>query len=223
MHGRPGVPLLAAGTGRRAACRPEPVAATPTRPPGMVYGQHGVVQHASDPVLARTLRHRLRWRRDEVVATLATNDPAVVARAFAYLFGLGALLVACAPGLPGAQVRHEGLVWAAVVIAVAVSATVISLYDRTPDRVLRCLPAVGTVLVTLVLLGAREVAIGPFSLLYFWVVLSAFYFFGRQSGLGHLAFVVGSFAVVLVVTHVPQPAMWALLSVSTLSVTGLML
>ena len=166
---------------------------------------------------------RLRWRRDEVVATLETTQPAVVARAFAYLFGLGALLVALAPALPGAQIRHVWLVDGAATIAVVVSIAVLTAYDRTPDAVLRCLPGVGTLLVNLVLLGARPDAVEPYALLYFWVVLSAFYFFGRTVGLVHLLLVVVSFAVVLSVDDVAQAPMLWLMSLGTLAVTGVML
>jgi diguanylate cyclase (GGDEF)-like protein len=169
------------------------------------------------------LRQRLRWRRDEVVATLETTDPAVVARAFAYLFGLGAVLVIGAPALPGSQLNHTLLVHAAAGIALVVSAGVIASYDRTPDRVLRCLPAVGTVLVTMVLFGARSDAVEPYALLYFWVVLSAFYFFGRELGLVHLLLVIACFGSVLVVTDVPQAPMLGLMTLGTLVVTGVML
>jgi diguanylate cyclase (GGDEF)-like protein len=166
---------------------------------------------------------RLRWQRDEVVATLETTQPAVVARAFTYLFGLGALLVSLAPALPGAQLSHAWLVYGAAAIAVVVSVGVLVTYDRTPEVILRCLPGVGTVLVNMVLLGTRADAVEPYALLYFWVVLSAFYFFGRNLGLLHLLLVVISFAVVLVVDDVPQAPMLWLMSLGTLAVTGVML
>src|SRR4051794_15552362 len=65
-------------------------------------------------------RERLCWRRDEVVATLESTNPAVVARAFIYLFGLGALLVLFAPALPAAQLEHPVPAESAVGLALAV-------------------------------------------------------------------------------------------------------
>src|SRR4051812_11059636 len=100
-------------------------------------------------------RERLCWRRDEVVATLDSTAPAVVARAFIYLFGLGAILVQFAPLLPGNQVQYPVVTEIAVCLALATSAAVTWSFDRTNPAVLRALPTAGTVLVTLVLIGAR--------------------------------------------------------------------
>src|SRR5689334_8243925 len=132
-------------------------------------------------------RERLLWRRDEVVATLDSTAPAVVARAFIYLFGLGALLVQFAPVLPGQQVQYLVPVELAVGLALLTSACVMWSFDRTSPTVLRMLPSIGTALVTLVLFGARADTIPAYALLYFWVVLSGFCFFGRREGLIHLA------------------------------------
>jgi len=171
----------------------------------------------------RWWRERLGWRRDEVVATLDSTDPAVVARAFIYLFGLGAILVQVAPALPGAQLRNPTPAEIAVGLALCTAAAVTWSYDRTPEAVLRALPSVGTVLVTLVLFGARADTIPAYALLYFWVVLSAFYFFGRRDGLVHLTGVMACLVAALAFRDVEQGAMLALMSLGTLAVTGVML
>ena len=168
-------------------------------------------------------RERLVWRRDEVVATLDSTDPAVVARAFIYLFGLGALLVQFAPALPGEQLRDPTATEIAVGLALATSAAVAWTFDRTPPALLRALPSVGTALVTLVLLGARPDTIPAYALLYFWVVLSGFYFFGRRDGLLHLTGVMVCLAGALAFADVEQAPTLALMSLGTLAVTGVML
>ena len=168
-------------------------------------------------------RERLCWRRDEVVATLESTNPAVVARAFIYLFGLGAILVQAAPVLPGDQLQYPVTAEIAVGLALLTSAAVTWSFDRTPSAVLRTLPSVGTVLVTLVLFAARPDTIPAFSLLSFGVVLSGFYFFGRREGLVHLAGVMAGLTAVLVVRDVGQGEMFALMSLGTLAVTGIML
>jgi len=171
----------------------------------------------------RRWRQRLHWTRDEVVATLESTNRAVVARSFAYLFGLGAILVSVAPAFPGVQVRHPSLIAVAAGLAALTSIAVLTTYDQTPDVVLRCLPGLGTALVTLVLLGSEDSAIAPYALLYFWVALSAFYFFGRTLGLVHLLGVIACFAVVLAVSDVDQSPMLMLMMAGTLGVTGVML
>src|SRR3954464_4168646 len=90
-------------------------------------------------------RERLCGRRDEVIATLESTAPAVVARAFIYLFGLGALLVQFSPLLPGVQMQYPVPAEIAVGLALATSAAVTWSFDRTPPGVLRALPSVGTV------------------------------------------------------------------------------
>jgi diguanylate cyclase (GGDEF)-like protein len=168
-------------------------------------------------------RERLRWRRDEVVATLESTNPAVVARAFVYLFGLGALLVQFSPALPGEQLRHLVLAEIAVALALATSIAVTWSFDRTPAPVMRVLPSLGTALVTLVLFAARTDTIPAYALLYFWVVLAGFYFFGRRDGLVHLVGVMACLAAVLGFRHVEQGTMLAVMSLGTLGVTGVML
>jgi diguanylate cyclase (GGDEF)-like protein len=92
-----------------------------------------------------------------------------------------------------------------------------------PERTLRLLPTVGTVLITAVLVGARDDAVPAYALLYFWVVLSAFYFFGRQEGLVHLGGVFACFTAVLLTDRIAQGAMLGLMGLGTLGVTGVML
>src|SRR4051812_47422859 len=98
-------------------------------------------------------RTRLRWRREEIVATLETTDPAVHARSLAYLFGIGAALVLLFPALPGQQLQHPALTVGAALAAIVTSGSLLVAFDATPTWILAALPSLGTILVTLVIAG----------------------------------------------------------------------
>jgi diguanylate cyclase (GGDEF)-like protein len=169
------------------------------------------------------LRSRLRWRREEIVASLEATDPAVVARSLAYLFGIGGLLVVAFPALPGEQLRHPLFTLIPVALALLTSLGLILAYDRTPAWALTVLPSFGTVLVTLVIVGLQPDAAPAAVFLYFWVILAAFYFSGLRTGLVHLAGVAVGFAVAVVVADVPQGLGLWLMGVSAIAVTGVLL
>jgi diguanylate cyclase (GGDEF)-like protein len=171
----------------------------------------------------QALRSRLRWRREEIVASLEATDPAVVARSLAYLFGIGALLVIAFPALPGEQLRDPLLTLIPATLALLTSAVLIVAYDRTPAWVLTLMPSFGTLLITLVIVGSQPSA-GPASVfLYFWVILAGFYFSGLRIGLMHLAGVGVGFAVGLAVADIPQALMLWLMGMSAIAVTGVLL
>lgn len=169
------------------------------------------------------MRSRLRWRREEIVASLEATDPAVVARSLAYLFGIGAGLVVAFPALPGEQLRHPALTLIPVALAVITSFTLIASYDRTPYWVLTALPSFGTLLVTLVVIGSQPEAAPASVFLYFWVILAGFYFSGLRTGLLHLAGVAAGFAVAVAIADVPQGLMLWLMGMSAIAVTGVLL
>ncbi|HEX4735198.1 MAG TPA: GGDEF domain-containing protein [Thermoleophilaceae bacterium] len=169
------------------------------------------------------LRDRLRWRREEIVATLEATDPAVVARSLAYLFAIGGLLVLAFPALPGAQLRHPEMTLVPVVLALATSVALIVVYDRTPAWILTALPSFGTVLVTYVVIGSTPSAGPAVVFLYFWVVLAGVYFSGLRTGAAHLAGVGLGFGVAVIAADIPQGLMLWLMGMSSLTVTGVLL
>jgi diguanylate cyclase (GGDEF)-like protein len=171
----------------------------------------------------QALRSRLRWRREEIVASLEATDPAVIARSLAYLFGIGATLVIAFPALPGDQLRHAPLTLIPVALAYVTSLSLIIGYDRTPSWVLTVVPSFGTLLITLVLIGSQPSAAPASVFLYFWVILAAFYFSGLRTALAHLAGVGVGFGVALIVADLPQGLMLWLMGMSTFAVTGVLL
>ncbi|HEX6712462.1 MAG TPA: GGDEF domain-containing protein [Thermoleophilaceae bacterium] len=173
--------------------------------------------------VTETLRARLRWRREEIVASLEATDPAVIARSLAYLFGIGATLVLLFPALPGAQLRHPALTLAPVALAYVTTVLLVVVYDRTPRWVLTVLPSFGTVLVTLVVIGSQPSA-GPASVfLYYWVILAGVYFSGLRTGLAHLAGVGLGLGIAAIVADLPQGLMLWLMAMSSFAVTAVLL
>jgi diguanylate cyclase (GGDEF)-like protein len=169
------------------------------------------------------LRARLRWRREEIVASLEATDPAVIARSLAYLFGIGATLVLLVPALPGAQLRHPALTLVPVALAYLTSVALILAYDRTPPLLLTILPSFGTVLVTSVVIGFRPSA-GPAAVfIYFWVILAGIYFSGFRTGMAHLAGVGVGFGVAAAVADLPQGLILWLMGMSAFTVTAVLL
>ena len=169
------------------------------------------------------LRARLRWRREEIVASLEATDPAVIARSLAYLFGIGATLVLLFPALPGEQLKHPVLTLVPVGLAYLTSGLLIVIYDRTPRWILTALPSFGTVLVTSVVIGSKPAA-GPASVfLYYWVILAGIYFSGFRTGMAHLAGVGVGFGIAAIVADLPQGLMLWLMGMSAFAVTAVLL
>jgi diguanylate cyclase (GGDEF)-like protein len=169
------------------------------------------------------LRARLRWRREEIVASLEATDPAVVARSLAYLFGIGATLVLAFPALPGGQLRHPALTLVPVALAYVTSVLLVVVYDRMPRWILTVLPSFGTVLITLVIIGSQPSAGPPSVFLYFWVILAGIYFSGLRTGLAHLAGVGVGLGIAVVVAGLPQAGMLWFMSMSSFAVTAVLL
>jgi diguanylate cyclase (GGDEF)-like protein len=169
------------------------------------------------------LRNRLRWRRDEIVASLEATDPAVVARSLAYLFAIGGLLVLAYPALPGEQLRHPQLTLVPVALALITSVCLVVFYDRTLRWILTVLPSFGTLLVTFVVIGSTPSAGPAVVFLYFWVVLAGVYFSGLRTGAVHLAGVAVGFGLAVIVADIPQGLMLWLMGMSALTVTGVLL
>jgi diguanylate cyclase (GGDEF)-like protein len=189
----------------------------------MGQDSHGPLPPVPTMEIRQPLRDRLRWRREEIVASLEATDPAVVARSLAYLFAIGALLVLAFPALPGGQLRHPEMTIVPVVLALATSAALIVVYDRTPAWILTVLPSFGTVLVTYVVIGATPSAGPAVVFLYFWVVLAGVYFSGLRTGVAHLAGVAVGFGIAVILADIPQGLMLWLMGMSALTVTGVLL
>jgi PAS domain S-box-containing protein len=144
------------------------------------------------------LLQKLRWGRTEVT-TLPPADRGVMARSFAYLFGAGATLVLLSlPFTDGSDRVLAGLIGPPVA-AYGVVALMLAGFDRLPLWLFKSLPGLGAVLVSIVVYSGGAEAFDAYAMMYFWVVLSAFYFFSWRQAAPNLFLVALAYAVVLTV------------------------
>ena len=128
------------------------------------------------PHLEPPLKARLRFSSG-VSTTRIVEDRALMARTFAYLFGIGGTLALVTLLLPGSPDRAE-LPFAAVAVEAYLTAALFILaYDRLPQWLFRISPMLGNLLVALAIVFGGTQAAGAYGLFYFWVALAAFYFF----------------------------------------------
>jgi diguanylate cyclase (GGDEF)-like protein/putative nucleotidyltransferase with HDIG domain len=123
------------------------------------------------------VKDRLRFASGTSTTTRIVEDRALMARTFAYLFGIGATLALLTLLLPGASDRAE-LPFAAVAVEAYLTAALFLLvYDRLPLWLFRVSPMLGNLLVALALVFGGTQGTGAYALFYFWVALAAYYFF----------------------------------------------
>ncbi|MDP9276578.1 MAG: diguanylate cyclase, partial [Actinomycetota bacterium] len=148
------------------------------------------------PHLEPPLKARLRFSSG-VSTTRIVEDRALMARTFAYLFGIGGTLALVTLLLPGSPDRAELPFAAAAVEAYLTAALFILAYDRLPQWLFRISPMLGNLLVALAIVFGGTQAAGAYALFYFWVALAAFYFFELRWAIVCGAVASISYAVVL--------------------------
>jgi diguanylate cyclase (GGDEF)-like protein len=122
------------------------------------------------------LKDRLRFTAGTSSLRIV-EDRALMARTFAYLFGIGATLLLATLLLPGDPARAEIPLAGVAVEAYLTAALFILAYDRLPLWLFRVSPMLGNLLVALAVVFGGTEAVGAYALFYFWVALAAFYFF----------------------------------------------
>ena len=174
------------------------------------------------PEMTPPFLQRLRWTADERATVY--DSPADIARTFAYLYGAGASLVLLTLALPHDHHRHAWPIALAAGLAYCVVAFLLVRFDRTPRQLFVALPTLGTVLVSMVVAASGPAGVAAYAMMYFWVVLSAHYFFSGRIGAFNTAFVSVAYAVVLVVTPDVSGAetKW-LMATGALGVSGLLM
>jgi diguanylate cyclase (GGDEF)-like protein/putative nucleotidyltransferase with HDIG domain len=144
------------------------------------------------------LRTRLRFGSQNSNSTRIVEDKALMARTFAWLFGIGATLALVTLLLPGAPDRAELPFIAVAVEAYLTAGLFVLAYDRLPLWFFRASPMLGNLLVALAIVLGGTQATGAYELFYFWVALAAFYFFELRWAMVCGAVASVSYAVVLV-------------------------
>ena len=167
---------------------------------------------------------RLAWSGQQAAAQEGSAHRAVMARIFAYLYGAGATLVLVTiPMLGSGEGFLPGLVGPPL-LAYGVVALMLLGFDRLPIALFRALPGLGAVLVSVVAASGGAAAVDAYALIYFWVVLSAFYFFPPRQALPSLALVAVGYAIALEAAGpVADRALKWLMVVGTLTVASLVL
>lgn len=175
-------------------------------------------------MILRPLLQRLRWSAQEQVALDRETQPAVMARAFAYLYGAGGILVLVTLALPHPSDRFVPGLVAPALIALCVALVMLIGFDRVPVWVFRFLPGGGAVLVTLVVASGGTGALDAYAMLYFWVILSAFSFFGPLEAAASLVLVGFGYGAVLVTKlGVSSVGLRLLMAMGALTVVGIVL
>lgn len=155
------------------------------------------------------------------VDTKRLVDPAVMARSFAYLYGAGATLVLATLWLASPSDRFLPGMIAPPILGYGVVALMLLRAERVPVRVLRALPGLGAILITVIAYSDGTGSFHAYALLYFWVILSAFYFFDWQEAALSLALVgVGYAAVLLHHDAAPDRLLYWIMGAGTLIVAG---
>jgi PAS domain S-box-containing protein len=167
-------------------------------------------------------RQRVSWKELRGLEGRPRQDPRLLARFTFYLYAAGGALTLITLALPGPPNRNELALAALAGCAYASSVGVLLAFDRLRMWSFELLAALGTILITSTLYYAGE-SVGSYRLFYFWVGLSAFYFFSRPRAFLQLAFIGLAYGVLLAVIPPPYGALanWLVVVVS-LAVAGVL-
>ncbi len=168
----------------------------------------------------RLARRRFDWRLDRTRYGIEA-ERATIARTLAILFGAGALVLLFTLLLPavGTGGRNELILAAVAGAAFAVAAGLLTSFARTPMWFLTLAPALGSVLVGVVICFAGPEAATSYALYFAWVVIAAATFLGRAATAVHGAFAV---AVYDIATRISGPgAVPSALSLAMLAGTAI--
>jgi PAS domain S-box-containing protein len=147
-----------------------------------------------------------------------------MAQAFAYLYGIGATIALLSLLLPHDPDRFVPGLVAPAVIAYCVATLMVIGFERIPMWLFELLPGLGSVLITSLVYSGGADAAAAYATIYFWAVLSAFYFFGiRKAAITLTITMVGLAAALTAQGDARDPLLTWLLIAVTLTVAGLLI
>jgi PAS domain S-box-containing protein len=164
---------------------------------------------------------RLRW---SVRGLLPPTSPVVMAQAFAYLYGIGATLALVSLLFPHDPDRWVPGLVAPALLAYGVAALMVVGFERIPLWLFRLLPGLGALLITSLVYSGGADAATAYATIYFWAVLSAYYFFELRHALVTLLVCFVGFAVAMAALgDQADPALNWILLATTLTVAGFLI
>ena len=170
-----------------------------------------------------SLRERLLWSAVSESSIPISEDRATMARTYAYLFFFGATLALLTLALPASEGRDTAAVLPAAVVAYLTAVGFVVGFDRLPLWAFKASPVIGAALVTVLLYFAGAAAIGAYAMFYFWVALSACYFFGLRVALFHITLCSAGYAAVLLTSEMELRALYWAMGAGTLLVSGVLM
>ena len=148
-----------------------------------------------------------------------------MARTFTYLFGVGATLLLLSLTLPHSPDRDTAGLLAVAGVAYVSAIGFLAVYDRLPVWAFQAAPLWGTILISLCVYFGGSEAADAYAMYYFWVALTACYFFRPAIAAGHLALASAAYGTVLLVApeQISVPALKWALATGTLFVVGILM
>jgi diguanylate cyclase (GGDEF)-like protein len=127
------------------------------------------------------------------------RDPAIVARTYAYLFGIGTALLLVTLALPADPDRDRSAILIVAGTGGLASAAYLRVGGRAPRWSLDAAPAIGSLMVTVIVYFAGPGAMAAYAMYYPWIILAAANFCGLRLVSVHVAIALGGYAIVLLV------------------------
>lgn len=118
----------------------------------------------------------------------AEPDRGVMARMFAYLYGLGGALVLVTLAMAHSPDRSDAPLLVVAALAIGIAVGFVWSFDRTPMWVFRLAPGAGAVLIGVLAYSAGPTGAAAYLFFLLWVSLSASYFFGLLEALANAVF-----------------------------------
>ncbi len=155
---------------------------------------------------------------------LPVTSPSVMAQAFAYLYGIGATVALLSLLLPHDPDRFVPGLVAPALIAYCVATLMVIGFERIPMWLFELLPGLGSLLITSLVYSGGADAAAAYATMYFWAVLSAFYFFDIRKAAVTLVITMAGLATALIAQgDARDPLLTWLLIAVTLTVAGLLI
>jgi GAF domain-containing protein len=148
-----------------------------------------------------------------------STDRVSMARGLALLFGAGATLVAITLLLPHGGDEGEWLLIVPCLLAWPTAAVLFGFPQRFSPQAISLVLAFGTALIGLCVVWGEDAG-GIYALMYVWVAFYAAAFFSLRVVVAHVAWTVGSFAVLLAFLDVSPPSGLWLMTAGTSAVAA---